>query len=187
MIMIPSIETCFQLMDHYGMLDHIKAHSVMVAKAARVISRGLEEAGLEISLEKITAGALLHDIGKTPSLNSGMDHEALGREICLQNHLEEIAGIVGQHVRLKADLPRHLYSEEEVVFYADKRVNHDRIVPLQERLDYIVRRYGRDQEWLCRRIRRNFRRCEGLETKLFSKLSFGPGALSGLVQREGLL
>ena len=53
--MIPSIETCLYLMDKYEMLDNIKAHSMLVAKIARLISRGLRDSGLDISVEKTTA------------------------------------------------------------------------------------------------------------------------------------
>jgi len=61
-----------------------------------------------------------------------------------------------------------------VVFYADKRVNHDQIVTLKEREEYILKRYGRDQEELCRRIKSNFRLCWQVEEKLFRKLKFSP-------------
>ena len=184
--MIPSIETCFQLMERYQMLDNIKAHSVMVAKAARLIARGLKDAGLEISVLKATAGALMHDIGKTASLKSGKDHAELGRQICLDNHLDEIADIVGDHVRMKSYNLNGSYSEKEVVFYADKRVNHDKIVFLEERLTYILDRYGRNQEDLCRQIRKNFKLCGQVEKKLFSKLNFSSNALSKLVEDENI-
>ena len=71
------------------MLENIKAHSIVVAKVAHLIARGLLDAGLDISLEKTTAGALLHDIGKTASLNSDENHAEIGQQICLQNHLDE--------------------------------------------------------------------------------------------------
>ena len=184
--MIPSIETCFQLMERYQMLDNIKAHSVMVAKAAHLIAGGLKDAGLEISVFKATAGALMHDIGKTASLKSGRDHAEIGRQICLDNYLDEIADIVGDHVRMKNYNLNGSYSEKEVVFYADKRVNHDKIVFLEERLTYILDRYGRNQEDLCRQIRKNFKLCGQVEKKLFSKLNFSSNALSKLVEDENI-
>jgi putative nucleotidyltransferase with HDIG domain len=90
--MIPSVKECLELMEQYGMLDNIKAHSIMVQKIATIIGQGLKDTGMDISLEKIAAGALLHDIGKTLCLNTGDDHEAKGREICLENHLESNVG-----------------------------------------------------------------------------------------------
>ncbi|MBW1705401.1 MAG: hypothetical protein JRJ86_09570 [Deltaproteobacteria bacterium] len=43
--MIPSIETCFELMDKYRMLENIKAHSIIVTKVAHLIASGLRDAG----------------------------------------------------------------------------------------------------------------------------------------------
>jgi putative nucleotidyltransferase with HDIG domain len=185
--MIPSIETCFLLMEKYGMLENIKAHSVVVAKIARLIAKGLEQAGVDISIEKATAAALMHDIGKTASLKYGGDHTEIGRQICLRNHFEEIADIVREHVILKDYELDGDYSEKEIVYYADKRVNHDRIVSLDERLVYILERYGNNQQDLCRRIKKNFKLCAKVEKKLFTKLNFRPESLSRLVEKEEIM
>ncbi len=182
--MIPSIETCFRLMDKYQMLKHIKDHSLVVAKVAHLLARMLRDAGVDISVEKTVAGALMHDIGKTVSLESSQDHSEVGREICIQNNLEEIADIVSEHVRLKNYSLNGNYSEKEIVFYADKRVNHDKIVSLEERLDYILGRYGRDQEELCSAIRENFELCKKVENKLFSKLNFSTASVPHLAENE---
>ena len=144
----------------------------------------MRDAGFDISVEKAVAGALMHDIGKTFSLESSQDHSEIGRQICLQNNLEEIADIVGEHVRLKNYDLNGNYSEKEIVFYADKRVNHDKIVSLEERLDYILGRYGRDQEELCSAIRENFELCKKIERKLFSKLNFSVTSLPHLAENE---
>lgn len=185
--MIPSIETCFLLMEKYGMLENIKAHSVVVAKIARLIAKGLEQAGVDISIEKATAAALMHDIGKTASLKYGGDHTEIGRQICLRNHFEEVADIVREHVVFKDYELDGDYSEKEIVYYADKRVNHDRIVSLDERLAYILERYGNNQQDLCRRIKKNFKLCAKVEKKLFAKLNFRPESLSRLVEKEEIM
>ena len=166
------------------MLDNIMAHSIVVAKAAQLISRNLRDAGSVISMKKIVAGALIHDIGKTSSLTSNMDHSEIGRQICLENHLDEIAQIVGEHVRLKGFDPNGDCTEKEIVFYADKRVNHDKVVNLKERLEYILGRYGKNREDICNRIIKNFRLCAQVEKKLFNNISFSPEALSDLVKQE---
>jgi uncharacterized protein len=183
---IPSVEYCFFLMDKYQMLDHIKAHSVVVARVAHLLTRRLCDAGLNLSVEKTTTAALMHDIGKTPALKSGEDHSEIGRQICLKNRLEEIAHIVGEHVRLIDYRLDDDFCEKEIVFYADKRVNHDRIVSLKERLTYIMERYGKGREPLSQRIRKNFKLCELVEEKLFSRLDFAPEALGQRVREEPL-
>ena len=182
--MIPSVEICLELMKKYCMLGNIKTHSLMVARIAHLIAKGLNDAGVDISVSKATAGALMHDIGKTVSLKNGEDHSEIGRKICLDNQLEEIADIVGEHVRLKGYHIDGNYSEKEIVYYSDKRVNHDEIVSLNSRLAYILDQYGKDEEDLCRRIRENFSLCEKVEKKLFKKLDFGPEALFFLAKDE---
>ena len=182
--MIPSIETCLGLMDKYRMLPHIRAHSFVVARIAHLIAKGLKGSGIKISLDKTLAGALLHDIGKIESFTSRQDHSEIGKRICMEYGLDEIANIVGEHVRLKKCDLTGFYSEKEIVYYADKRVNHDRIVGLQERLAYILERYGRNEEDLCKRIKKNFEHCEMIEKKLFRRLSFGPESLAEKVENE---
>jgi uncharacterized protein len=179
--MVPSIQECYQLMDAYRMLDNIRAHSVVVAKVTRLIVQDLREADIHVSIEIATAGALLHDIGKTASLQTGEDHSELGSQICLNHHFDEIAAIVAQHVRLKDYSLNGSFSEKEIVFYADKRVKHDQIVSLNERLAYILDRYSRGQERLNRAIKENFYLCRLVQEKLFRKLSFSPEALSRMV------
>lgn len=163
------------------MLENIKAHSIVVEKVATLIARELQNNGNAVSLQRVTAGALMHDIGKTLCLNSSGDHAAMGRSICLDNDLHEIADIVGEHVRLKNYGPSSSIGDIEVVYYADKRVNHDVIVSLDERLAYLIVRYGRNEEYICNRIRGNFERCRALEKRLFTKLSFGPEDVTDLV------
>ena len=58
-------------METHRMLDHIRKHSIMVERIATMIARGIREAGVNISLEKVTAGALMHDIAKAESLETG--------------------------------------------------------------------------------------------------------------------
>ncbi|HYA02520.1 MAG TPA: HD domain-containing protein [Syntrophobacteria bacterium] len=172
--MVPKIEECYALMDEFRMLESIRDHSIMVARVAELIGSSLIKAGVDIGLEKTIAGALLHDIGKTICLQHGGDHAQLGREICLERKLHEVADIVGEHVRLRDFRPEAKVSEKEIVYYADKRVNHSDVVTLAERVRYILDRYGGNDGEVCRRIRANFARCKLVEGKLFARLDYAP-------------
>ena len=183
--MIPTVQECFHLMDKYAMLENIRAHTVVVGKIAFLIARDLHRSGIDVSVKKATVGALLHDIGKTPSLKSGENHAEIGMQICLENNLDEIAPIVREHVRLKNYELEGSYCEKEIVFYSDKRVNHDRIVSLNERMDYIIDRYALGKEDLREAIRKNFLLCSRVEEKLFRKLAFRPESLPLWVESEG--
>ncbi len=171
---IPSVDKCFNLMDVYSMLPNIRAHSIIVARVAYLLAMNLEKAGILLSTEKVIAGALLHDIGKTLCLNTNEDHAVKGREICLAEKLDDIADIVAEHVILKSYDLESDPNEKAIVYYADKRVNHDVVVDLGQRLEYILNRYGRENENLKKRIKENYAQCVALEKKMFSLLDFQP-------------
>ena len=179
--MIPSIQQCYDLMKKYGMLENIKAHSIVVEKVAKTIATGINKAGHNISIEKVSAGALMHDIGKTLCLGSKLDHAEKGMEICIQNNFSEISDIVREHIRLNRYEPHSEIRAREIVYYSDKRVNHDRVVSLEERLKYLLVRYAKGKIALNRLIRENFINCKDVEKKLFSNLDFKPEDLEKLV------
>ncbi len=185
---IPGINQCLDLMQQYHMLPNIKDHSIVVARVAEIIANDLIAAGNNLSLDTIIAGALLHDIGKTACLDNDDDHAVKGFEICLDHNLETIADIVAEHVILKKYVPENGFAAKEIVYYADKRVNHDQVVSLEERLHYILKRYGRNNESRCRAIRRNYADCQDLEERMFSFLAFDPADIGDLlVSRPSLI
>jgi uncharacterized protein len=178
---IPTEKECYGLMNHYQMLDNIREHSILVAEIVKAISTGLVHSGVKISVPKAVAGALLHDIAKTQCIQSGGDHATVGREICLRHQFDEIADIVGEHVWLKDYSLDSVYSEKEVVYYADKRVLHISVVTLAERMHDIIDRYGRNDSRLAERVQINFTMCKGVERKLFLPLDFRPEDLARMI------
>ncbi|MCK5230397.1 MAG: HDIG domain-containing protein [Desulfobulbaceae bacterium] len=179
--MIPSVEECFRIMDQYRMLENIRAHTIVVAGIAELIGRRLRDAGMNISIEVVVAGAMMHDIGKTPCLNTRERHDLKGKEICLKHGFHEIAAIVGEHVILKNGGPFTDLTEKELVFYADKRVNHDKIVSLEERMAYVLERYGRNDDYFLHLIRKNFEVCQVIENRVFEHLDQTPNDLAEMV------
>ena len=179
--MIPSVSQCFQLMDEYHMLANIRDHSLLVARVAGLMAAELDRCGTPVSVEMTVAGALLHDIAKTACLDCDGNHAEMGRDICLRHDYGEIAEIVAEHVVLRDGLAARCCREKEIVYYADKRVLHDRVVALDERLDYILARYGRNDPRLHDLIRENFATCQALETRLFAVLPWTPPELPAKV------
>jgi uncharacterized protein len=165
-------------MDEYAMLDNIRVHSLMVARVASVLLQGLADSpkvhATVPSKNLVLAGALLHDIAKTPCLRNRCDHAEHGREICLKLGYPEVAEVVREHVILcEFSLIRYnkgIFLAKELVYYADKRVRHHEIVSLEERLEYILDHYGNNDPQRHSLIRENFDQCLQLETCLFSFL-----------------
>lgn len=169
----PSITECLQLMETHAMLPNIREHSFIVARVAEtILSRLASHSGEQHipARDLVIAGALLHDIAKTPCLRNNCDHARVGSDICEQLGHPEVAEIVAEHVRLlnfeDERYQRGVFQAKEIIFYSDKRVVHDQIVPLEERLDYILEHYGNNDPERFALIRLNFSRCQNLESLL---------------------
>lgn len=179
---VPTIRQCLSYMDDFAMLDNIRQHSFMVARCASALLTGLQRAGKPgaplPAEELVVTGALLHDIAKTQCLQGNCRHAQVGREICRDLGFPEIGEIVSEHVILSDFSPERyrqgIFNAKELVYYADKRVRHDRIVPLDNRLVYILERYGDNNPLKETLIIANFRHCQELERHLFSFLDFPP-------------
>lgn len=142
---IPSLEKCYALMAEYAMRPNIVAHSVLVMDVALAIADHVKS-GVAINRDLVMAAALLHDITKTRSLETKERHAATGGRLLRELGFTAVAEIVEQHVIIgKVDLQGAL-EEREIVYYADKRVMHDKIVSIEERLRDLVDRYGLTEE-----------------------------------------
>ncbi len=182
---IPGLGQCIRLMEQYHMLDNIRHHSLVVARVADQLVRDLETAGPPRGAPDrrlVIAGALLHDIAKTPCLDASCEHAQVGAEICREHGFPEVAGIVAEHVILRDHDPDRYaggrFTAGEIVYYADKRVRHTEVVSLEERLAYILDHYGRNDPRLHRLIRKNFQKCVELERHLFHTLGMTPRQLA---------
>ncbi|HAY21360.1 MAG TPA: metal-dependent phosphohydrolase [Desulfobacterales bacterium] len=173
----PSETECLRLMDEYAMLPNIRAHSRRVHDVALLLGEHLFEAGLKLELPLLKAGALLHDIAKTATINNGGDHARLGAEWLSRRGHPAVAEIIREHVCLSRN-PEEPWPlrEVEIVNYADKRVLHDRVVTLNQRFDDLRQRYGRTEAALSR-ITANQRRSQCLEQKIFAHITISPDDL----------
>ena len=175
------------------MLDNIRAHSIMVTRVAQALLQGLAGSPKEnviIPSDKLVlAGALLHDIAKTPCLKNRCDHAKRGRDICLELGYPAVAEVVREHVVLTefsiARYDKGYFLAKELVYYADKRVRHDEIVSIEERLEYILERYGNNDAKRHSLIRENFEQCRQLEMFIFSAIETTADSLQTAV-RESL-
>ncbi|MEJ2641110.1 MAG: HDIG domain-containing protein [Desulfosarcinaceae bacterium] len=189
---VPAPEECRRLMTAMQMQPHIRDHSRQVCRVAEFLTDALIAAGLPLSRPLITAAALLHDITKTRSLDTGENHAATGAAYLASLGYRRVSEIVRQHVVLDIQDRNGQPSEAEVVNYADKRVLHDAITDLDTRMAYIRDRYGTTPAHL-ERIATLWRTTTQLERRLFSRLAFGPDELvikmdaRSRPQQEGLV
>ena len=173
---IPTRRDCFELICELEMFEHIVAHSVQVCRVALYLVDRLSEQGISLDRAMVEAAALLHDITKTRSFQTGEVHTETGAELLRQRGYFEVGEIVRQHVKLDTYFETDTPDEAEIVNYADKRVLHDRIVSMADRMDYILEKYGQRRE-LGERLEWLWRKSEEMERRIFAELPIGPEAL----------
>ena len=140
---IPDDVQCFALWDKYGMLEHIRLHSLRVAEMAEALARRAVECGYAVDVPAVRASALLHDIAKTYTITHGGSHAQIGASwVILETGNHELARGVMMHVHWPWPLPDDVCSLSFFVIYADKRVKHDQCVTLEERFEDLLVRYG---------------------------------------------
>jgi len=167
-------------MSQYGMLENIVDHSIKVARVALFLSRELNKRGQRIDLELVEAASLLHDLTKTECLTTRKDHAKTACQVLQAMGYERVAQIVAEHIVLSEGKNPSLVSEEEVVNYADKRVQHTRIVSLEERFKDLLERYGVNDQWAAVHWERLRKDTFSTEVKIFSLLSIDPRDLERL-------
>src|SRR3989339_2130068 len=174
---------CFKLIKTMDMMDHIIDHSVMVSNVTLFLCLQLKKKSSKINTELATSAALLHDITKTRSFSTKESHSETGGRLLTEMGYPEIGSIIRQHVLLDSYVIDSPVSEPEIVNYSDKRVLHDKVVSLTERLEYIRVRYGKNTEFK-NRIRLMHQNTLNLESKIFTYLDIEPDQLSSYVPNE---
>ncbi|MGV8073518.1 MAG: HD domain-containing protein [Syntrophobacteraceae bacterium] len=139
---IPSRGECFALMQEVGVPLHIQKHCSLVAEIAIFLGWNLRGQNIQLDLNLIQAGALLHDIAKMHCLTTGGKHDALGAKMVQEWGFFPLAPIIGDHVIMDLERATGPITETILVNYADKRVKHDCIVTLEERFADLIERYA---------------------------------------------
>jgi putative nucleotidyltransferase with HDIG domain len=177
---VPTKIECYQMMCEMEMMEHIVAHSMQVCRVAAYLTDHLIGCHTHLDADLIRSAALLHDITKTRSFSTGEDHALTGAEFLAERGYPEVGDLVRQHVVLDIYNATKTPVEADIINYADKRVLHDNIVDLDQRLDYILERYAKKREHR-RRIHLLWKKTKLLEDKIFSDLLFSPKDLSRIL------
>ena len=164
---LPTRKQCLNLLRQYRVPEHIVKHSIIVAKLAVFLAEKLKEKGISVDVNLIDRACLLHDIARPCDFRNsdcnrskqavteqdkakwqrlkakyqGLCHEDIAYEL-LKKKYPELATTIKKH-RYKAILDekeKPTTWEEKLVYYADKRIMHDRIVSLKGRLEEAHKR-----------------------------------------------
>ena len=149
------------MMKDYHVPAHILKHSLAVAKLGVFLAERLKEKGTGVDVDLVETACLLHDIvrvcdfreidyGNFEQTVSQQDeakwqqlraeYKELGHEDAAYEILKEkypmLASTIKKHkyMAMVDENTRPKTWEEKLVYYADMRVMHDKIVPLETRL-----------------------------------------------------
>jgi uncharacterized protein len=139
---LPNREQATKILTENGCTVAVVNHCLAVTDFALQIATKLQQKGFKVDLELVEAGAMLHDLGRAKT--HGVEHSLVGAQMAQTLGLpQEVINIVKRHVgagitEQEADWlgwPKDTYIpqtlEEKVVCYADKRIDHDHIVPIE--------------------------------------------------------
>jgi predicted HAD superfamily phosphohydrolase YqeG len=140
---LPDVATCRAWQADADMPVNIAAHSEAVAGAAYWMAVSLRRAGERVDPLLAHRGGLLHDLDKVKTLHQGRRHGELSHELLMARGQPELAEIARCHnMPAILDPQGGLQTwEQKLVFYADKLVEGDHLVPLAVRLEALKGRY----------------------------------------------
>ena len=177
---IPTRDQCFRMMSEMKMMDHIVVHSLQVCRVTTFLTGHLNRQNGRLDLDLIQAAALLHDITKTRSFKTREDHAQTGGQLLAEKGYAEVGELVRQHVRLDEYPTPVVVAESQILNYADKRVLHDQVVSLDNRMEYILEKYGETPVHE-ERIHWLLEKTLVLEAKIFDGLAVGPRELNRIL------
>lgn len=144
---VPSAEEAHRILAGRRLPAGIVRHSEGVARVARAAARLVEAAGIPVDVRVVEAAALLHDIDKPQTRQSGQPHGEVGARMLERMGFGELAAAVSSHpVSCLIDEDRFPRGWEPVIVsLADKHVAQA-FMSIDERLDEMAERYPRYRE-----------------------------------------
>jgi alpha-ribazole phosphatase len=132
---VPTEAECAAVWSRLKISEGVIAHCVLVAELAGMLTARLNDAGLALSLPLIVAAGLLHDIAKGQP-----DHAAAGAALLVGMGYPLVSAVVAKHMDIQSPGPS--VDEADLIYFADKCVEEDRVVSLEERFERSLRRHA---------------------------------------------
>ncbi len=164
---LPTRRECFEIIKQCHVPLHIVKHGLAVANLAVFLAQRLKEKNIEVDVDLVDRACLLHDIFRVCDLEEsdysrfeqiiteqdkakwqqmkakyqGLCHEDIAYEL-LRGKYPELAITIKKHryMAILDEKEKPATWEEKLVYYVDKRVSHNKILPLKERLEEAHKR-----------------------------------------------
>ncbi len=131
--LIPSRETCMDLLCSYGTPPHVIRHCAAVSETAIRIARALMEKGEDLDLSLLEASCLLHDIARVEE-----NHGVKGAILAEKQGYHQVANLIRCHMFYATDPYKSKITEQDLLCLADRMVMEDRYVGLDDRMQYVL-------------------------------------------------
>jgi len=152
---LPSRQEALKILAKSGCSSTVISHCKTVAAVAKEIAENCKKKGLNVDVQLVEVGALLHDVGR--SKTHSVDHPIVGADIARGfNVPERVVTIIERHIGggITADEAKKLgwlvkdyvphTLEEKIVSYADKMVDGSRKVPIEQTLQKFSEKLGKE-------------------------------------------
>jgi molybdenum cofactor cytidylyltransferase len=131
---IPTAAECEAILSGRHVEKLVVRHVRKVAEVAQRLAYTLASTGLDLNLELVQAGALLHDLAKGQP-----NHASAGASILRAMEYPRVAEIVAAHTDLAS---YSTLDESAIVYLADKLVRGEKEVTIAERFQPALDRFG---------------------------------------------
>lgn len=139
---MPSRKECMAILSKNKTPSNVIEHCKTVCKVAEDVANKLIKSGVKVNRDLVVAAALLHDVERLKD-----NHVIKGKELVAGLGYPEVATTMSKHSLFRVANNEPKTTEEKIVFYADKRVMHDKVVSMEERYREIKERYNLDLKW----------------------------------------
>lgn len=183
---LPSRRQCFDLFAQYHLPSTVIDHSLTVNKVANFLALKLKQTGINIDLDLVDRASLLHDLlrlcdfplDRLPQLKEYPEkkeiwkkqiaeykdchHNQAAFEV-LKDKYPEMAQVIIEHGFEYLWDNSFSSLESKIVHYADKRVDFDKIVTLDQRLEEGIKRWKTPKE----ELEKTFAKLKNIEKEIF--------------------
>jgi uncharacterized protein len=141
-----------RLLSSEGCDARLISHVQAVSKLAKALAEKIRSRGGDIDVPFVEVAALLHDIGrsKTHGIRHGVEGAAIMRKLGFEGYARVCerhigAGLTKEEAK-QPGLPEKDYLpetlEEKVVAYADKLIDGDKVVPIENTISDLKEKLG---------------------------------------------
>lgn len=147
---LPTEPEYAKLYASYHTPENIQRHMAVVAILGRQIADAHHEAGHQVQVDLVYAAGKLHDLIRVQAqwpylpknITPPLPHAEINYRL-LRSAYPEVAQVIRTHSLLSITETSRLDTlEKKIVYYADKCVNHDQLVTVQDRLALGKERWG---------------------------------------------